>query len=217
MAQQQRGWKRTGCYHLIGFSEMWHTFSPSRLLMIMYKSVDGWPDGSLYSLLLWQLMHSLPKRLLRNISDSIWDYLTASVCVAMKQRLIHLSRQAEMLSSLGISSEKRNNYVFQNSLFLPQLLTVLLASRFPFCVWRHCAQWVMSDPLRCTRESINNKWQQNVKNWFVFGNEVDGSQTEISGAFLKQGVRHSDEEIAGSGSLKLWITLLCKPVSLWAC
>ena len=196
---------------------MWHTFPPSRLLMIMYKSVDGWPDGSLYSLLLWQLMHSLPKRLLWNISDSIWDYLTASVCVAMKQRLIHLSRQAEMLSSLGISSEKRSNYVFQNSLFLPQLLTVLLASRFPFCVWRHCAQWVMSDPLRCTRESINNKRQQNVKNYFVFRSEVDGSQTEISGAFLKQGVHHSDEEIAGSGWLKLWITLLCKLVSLWAC
>lgn len=71
---------------------MWHTFPPSKLLMIMYKSVDGWPDGSLYSLLLWQLMHSLPKSLLWNISDSIWDYLTASVCVAMKQRLIHLSQ-----------------------------------------------------------------------------------------------------------------------------
>lgn len=67
-----------------------------------------------------------------------------------------------MLSSLGISSEKRNNYVFQNSLFLPQLLTAVLESRFPFCVWRHCVQWVMSDPLRCTRESIKNKWQWNI-------------------------------------------------------
>lgn len=196
---------------------MWHTFPPSRLLMIMYKSVDGWPDGSLYSLLLWQLMHSLPKRLLWNISDSIWDYLTASVCVAMKQRLIHLPRQAETFSSLGISSEKRNNYVLQNSLFLPQLIMVPLVSRFAFCVWRHYAQWVMSDPQRCRRELLHNKGQQNAKNQFDFGSEVGGSQPKISGAFLKQGEHHSNEEIVGSGSSKLWITRLCKLVSLWAC
>lgn len=45
--------------------------------------------------------------------------------------------------------------------------------------------------------------QQNVKNWFGFGSKVNGSQKEISGAFLRQGLCGSDKEMEESRSLQL--------------
>lgn len=194
---------------------MWHTFPPSRLLMIMYKSVDGWPDGSLYSLLLWQLMHSLPKRLLWNISDSIWDYLTASVCVAMKQQLIHLSGRAEMLSTLCISREKKQFCFPELTVSTTTFNGTSCAQISLLCLETLCT--ASDEPLLGTYQQKHQQWQQNVKNWFGFGSKVNGSQRETSGAFLRQGVCGSDKEIEESRSLKLWTPLLCNMVSLWAC
>lgn len=41
----------------------------------------------------------------------------------------------------------------------------------------------------------HKQWQQNVRNWFGFGSEVNGSQREISGAFPRQGACGSEKEI----------------------
>lgn len=197
---------------------MRHTFPPSRLLMIMYKSVDGWPDGSLYSLLLWQLMHSLPKRLLWNISDSIWDYLTASVCVAMKQRFIHLSQAS-------INAFKSWHFKWKEKQLCFSELTVsttTFSSSYCVQISLLCLETLCTMSDEWSPEMYKRKHQEKMameylKNWLVFRSEVASSQTQISGTFQKQRAHCSDEKIAGSGSLKLWIILFCKLVSLWAC
>lgn len=59
------------------------------------------------------------------------------------------------------------------------------------------------DPPLGIYQQKHQQWQQNVKNWLGFGSEVNGSQRETSGAFLRQGVCESDKEIEESSSLKL--------------